>query len=117
VVHLGNDADGEPISSCVVARNTNAIFKKPEPTGKAQKLAFNLIKQLLTQSNDFNKCNSGSQTRCLKTEDAINMVASTLSAVASNKRNNRARTIIQSLIDGSFFGTGIESDEGWLWLS
>ena len=116
-VHLGIDADGESVTSCVVERNTNVIFQKPEPSGKDQKPAFKLIKQTLLNSNDFNKCNSGSQTQCLKAEDAITVVAGTLSTVAANKRNNRARTIIASLIQGGFIGTGIEMNEGWLWLN
>ncbi len=116
-VQLGLDADGEAITSCVIERNTNVIFQKPEPSGKDQKPAFKLIKQTLLNSTDFNKCNSGTQTQCLKAEDAIIILAGTLSTVSANKRNNRARTIIASLIQGSFLGTGIEMNEGWLWLN
>ena len=116
-VNLGLDEDGEPITSCVVERNTNVIFQKPEPSGKAQKLAFKLIKQILSTSSDLNKCNSGAQTQCLKVEDAITKVAGTLSTVAANKRSNRARGIVSSLIQGGFLGSGIEMNEGWLWLN
>lgn len=116
-VHLGIDADGEAITSCVVERNINVIFQKPEPSGKAQKLAFKLIKQTLSASTDLNKCNSGAQTQCLKVEDAITTVAGTLSTVATNKRSNRARGLVSSLTQGGFLGSGIELSEGWLWLN
>jgi hypothetical protein len=116
-VHLGLDADGESVTSCVVERNTSVIFQKPEPSGKDQKPALKLIKQTLLNSADFNKCNSGAQTQCIKAEDAIAIVAGTLSTVAKNKRNNRAKTIIEGLIQGGFIGTGIEFDVGWLWLN
>ena len=116
-VHLGLDADGESVTSCVVERNTNVIFQKPEPSGKDQKPALKLIKQTLLNSADFNKCNSGAQTQCIKAEDAINVVAGTLSTVAKNKRNNRAKTIIEGLIQGGFLGAGVEFDVGWLWLN
>ncbi len=116
-VHLGLDADGESVTSCVVERNTSVIFQKPEPSGKDQKPALKLIKQTLLNSADFNKCNSGAQTQCIKAEDAITIVAGTLSTVAKNKRNNRAKTIIEGLIQGGFIGTGVEFDVGWLWLN
>jgi hypothetical protein len=92
------------------------IFQKPEPSGKAQKAAYKLIKQTLVLSADFNKCNSGTQTACIKVEDAVTKLASTLTTEASNKRSNRARTIIGSLTQGGYLGTGLELDEGWIWL-
>lgn len=113
---LGIDADGEVITSCTIERNTNVIFQKPEPSGKAQKAAYKLIKQTLVLSADFNKCNSGTQTACIKVEDAVTKLASTLTTEASNKRSNRARTIIGSLTQGGYLGTGLELDEGWIWL-
>lgn len=116
-VNLGVDSDGEQITSCVVERNTSLLFKKPEPTGKDQKPAFNLIKQALTNSTDINRCNSGAQTQCIKVEDAVSIVAGSLSTVVANKRTNRARTIISSLTQGGFLGTGLDLDVGWLWLN
>jgi hypothetical protein len=113
---LGIDADGESITSCTIERNTNVIFQKPEPSGKAQKAAYKLIKQTLVLSSDFNKCNSGIQTACIKVEDAVTKLASTLTTEASNKRSNRARTIISSLTQGGYLSTGLELDEGWIWL-
>ena len=113
---LGIDADGEAITSCTIERNTNVIFQKPEPSGKAQKAAYKLIKQTLVLSPDFNKCNSGTQTACIKVEDAVTKLASTLTTEASNKRSNRARTIIGSLTQSGYLGTGLELDEGWIWL-
>ena len=116
VQSLGLDADGEPITSCTVERNTNVIFQRPEPSGKNQKPALKLIKQTLVLSSDFNKCNSGTKTACIKVEDAVTKLASTLTTLASNKRSNRARAIIGSLTQGGYLGTGLQLDEGFLWL-
>lgn len=116
VQSLGLDADGEPITSCTVEQNLFAVFKRPEPSGSRQKAAYAFIKQALVISQDFNKCNSGSQTACIKVEDAVTKLASTLTTLTSNKRSNRARTIIGSLIQGGYLGTGLELDDGWLWL-
>jgi hypothetical protein len=44
-------------------------------------------------------------------------VAATLTTVDKNKRKNRAGQIIQSLISGGHLGSGLENDEGWLWLN
>jgi len=113
---LGTDSDGDPLTSCTVERDYGQVFQKPEPSGKDQKVALKLLKAEIPLSADVNKAGSGKQTQCLKVEDAVTRIAGTLTTVVANKRNNRAREILKSLIGGRHISSGLEADEGWVWL-
>lgn len=117
VKHLDVDADGDPVTSCVVEYNSSIVVQRPGPTGSAQKPAYQRIKANLENSTDLNRCNSGIGVKCISVEAAIADLASTLSTIVSNKRNNRARGIVTGLIAGGHLATGLEAGEGWVWLS
>lgn len=107
VQRLGIDSDGDPITSCTVERDHSAIFTKPEPSGKAQKAALKVIKQAL--SNIANKK--------MTVEAAVSEIAKTLTTIASNRRNNRARRLLGDLTTGGHLSSGLVDDEGWIWLA
>jgi hypothetical protein len=117
VVHeLANDSDGDTRTSCTVELDSGQIFQKAEPAGKDQKVAMKLAKQLLMSSTSFGKAGSGPQTSCVKAEDLITAISNTLTTTQPNKRNNRARSILKGLCDSSHLASGIDNDEGWVWL-
>ena len=113
---LGKDSDGDLQSSCTVERDYVQVFRKPAPTGKDQKAALKLLKSEIPRSKETNRAGSGTQTQCLKVEDAVTRIARTLTTTVANKRSNRARGILKGLIDGGHISTDLEGDEGWLWL-
>ena len=117
VEQLGLDADGDPVTSCVVEYNSSVVVQRPGPTGSAQKAAYQRIKANLENSADLNKCSSGIGVKRISVEAAIADLASTLSTTSSNKRSNRARSIVTSLITGGHLKTELAGDEGWVWLS
>lgn len=104
---LGNDSDGDPITSCTVERDYASIFTKPEPSGKAQKEAFKIVKQALANSPN----------QRLTVEDGISAIAKSLTTIASNKRNNRARKLLGDLATGGFLSSELIDDVGWIWLA
>jgi AAA domain/Primase C terminal 2 (PriCT-2) len=115
-VVLGKDADGDEISSCAVGPDTNAIFKPSEPSGKSQRSALSTIRRSLSASPDTGHAGCDPQTQCLKVEDAISEVAATLTSVETNKRRNRARTLVRGLTEGGYLQSAIDgSGEAWLW--
>lgn len=116
-VVLGKDADGDEISSCAVGPDKGAIFRKPEPSGKNQKAALSTIRRALSASSSLGHAGCGSQTQCLKVEDAISMVAATLTTTAPNKRNNEARRLVGDLTKGNkHLQSAIDAaGEAWLW--
>lgn len=113
---LGQDADGDDITSCTVELDGSTIFVNTQPSGKNQKSALVTLKRELLNSQVKGKCHSGVSTACLRVDDAITALANTLTTVAANKRRNRARTLIDGLIAGGFLETALDQDEGWLWL-
>ena len=116
IVHLGTDDDGDPISSCAVYRDTQRVRAPREPTGKNQRPALAAVRGAIAQSLDVGLGGCSSETHCLKVEEAIELVASTLGSVVPSKRRNYARTLVDKLIENTFVFSGIEADGvAWLW--
>ena len=103
---MGIDSDGDPITSCTVERDHSAIFMKLDPSGKAQKAALKVIKQAL--SNITNKK--------MTVGVAVSEIAKTLTTIESNRRNNRARKLLEDLNTSGYLSSGLVDDEGWVWL-
>lgn len=113
---LSIDADGDEISSCTVSPDATTIFTKPAPSGAKQKLALKSIKSvlLITASGATTITSNPS----MKVEDAITLVAGTLTATKVNKRNSEARRLITGLITGGYIDSKVDSaEEAWCWIS
>ena len=106
VQQLGVDSDGDPITSCTVERDHSAIFSKPEPSGKEQKKVLKAIRE------EIAKVTVGRIT----SEAAICVIANEIINVATNKRKNRARQLLGTLINGGYLFGELVNDEGWVWL-
>ena len=114
---LGKDSDGDEITSCTVERDQSLIFAVAEPRGRAQKTALRLLKTRISQSSHVGKAGCGGQTKCLSVDDGNATVSASLTTYAANKRNNRARQLINDLVMGDHLLSGLDDDdEGWLWL-
>lgn len=115
---LGQDSDGDDITSCSVEQDASTIFVKPEPRGVQQKLAMKVVKSALAgpqASTGVTGCPSGA--RCMTVEDAVAAVASSLTTVASNKRKNEARRLVTALTMGGYLESVIDGNgEGWCWI-
>lgn len=114
---LGQDEDGEDITSCTVEPEQSHIFVKPEPSGIRQRLALKAVKAALAgsqASTGIAGCPDG--TKCMKVEDAVIAVAAALKTTLPNKRRNEARRLITSLSDAGYFNTGYEGEDAWCWL-
>lgn len=104
VQELGVDSDGDSITSCTVQRDHNLICNKPEPSGSQQKVVLKAIKEKLKL------------TLKMTIDEAVEAIKPTLTVTKSNQRNNRARTIIQGLINSGHLRSAIENDEGVIWM-
>jgi hypothetical protein len=107
VQNLGTDSDGDPITSCTVERDHSVILSKPEPSGKVQKAALKTIKQAL----------SSTPNRRMTVEAGVSEIAKTLTAIASNRRTNRARQLLDNLSADGHLSSELVNDEGWIWLA
>lgn len=114
---LGQDADGEDMTSCTVEPDSSAIFIPKAPSGKNQKAALGTIKRALFASSKSGQAGCSPQTQCMTFDDAIAEVASTLLALDKNRRTNRARRLVQDLVSGGHLQSGVDANQdGWLWL-
>lgn len=115
VQNLGSDIDGDEITSCTVDTDVNGALKTIEPKGGQQKIALKAIRSNISQSQIMGKAGCGRHTPCIAITDAINIVATTLTTVASNKRKNRANNLVTSLTVGGWLLAGLDGDDAWLW--
>ena len=113
---LGQDADGEDIVSCSVEPDSSKVFVTREPSGAKQKLALAAIRRALASANNIGKCTSGTGNPCLSVTEAIAVVAAELTTEPANKRNYKAKGLIDSLRGGGFVCSGLDAQgDGWLW--
>jgi ABC-type polar amino acid transport system ATPase subunit len=103
-VYLGIDADNEPISSCTIGIGLAGIITQRPPVGKHQKPAFGAIKKAI----------SASSIDRISVEDATSAVSGTLTAIQSNRRNNRARALIQGLLNSAHLRADTVNGEDWI---
>jgi hypothetical protein len=113
VVDLGEDEDGEPVTSCVVRATVEqapAQRAKP-PTGGNQKIVYDALGPLLRSSVNFGRAGAPAPRPCVTLEEAIDGIKDRL-AVEPKRRAERVRQAITGLIASQV----LESNEGWLWL-
>jgi hypothetical protein len=113
---LGVDSDGDEISSCTVEPDSGGVFSQPKPKGKFQQAALNAIKRAINTTTDIGLGGCSPATRCLKDDVAVSHIVAIMGHVLPNKRNNRARTLLDDLVKGGYLGSGLEGDDGWVWL-
>jgi hypothetical protein len=113
---LGQDAEGEDIVSCSVEPDSSKVFVTREPSGAKQKLALAAIRRALASATNIGKCTSGTGNPCLSVPEAIAVVAAKLTTDPANKRNYKAKGLIDSLLGGGFVCSGVDAQgDGWLW--
>lgn len=113
---LGVDTDGDEISSCTVEADAGAVFALPKPKGRDQLAALKAIKAAIGVATDVGRGGCSPTTRCLKDDVAVSQIVATIGHVQQTKRKNRARTLLDGLVKGGYLDTGIEGDDGWVWL-
>jgi hypothetical protein len=113
---LDTDSDGDEITSCTVERDHALLFQPAEPKGPAQKAALRALRSAINTSTDMGAGGCAALTKCLRSEDAVTVVIETLAAVKANQRSNRARVLLQGLLTSGHLLSGLEGDDGWVWL-
>jgi hypothetical protein len=113
---LGQDSEGDDIVSCSVEPDLGAVLTTKVPSGGQQKMALRSIRSAIASSTTIGVAGAGANDACIRVDDAMTTVAAGLTTTSKNKRNSRARTLIDSLIKGAYLGTGLDaSGDGWVW--
>lgn len=117
IVKLGVDSDLDPIISCAVAPDNVLRSNQKEPKGSRQGPAYRKIKLALGVSETKGVAGAKPDQACITFSDAGEAVLETLTGLASNKRRNSAREIVQQLVDRGYLRAGFDEDEEqWIWL-
>lgn len=112
VVDLGEDEDGEPVTSCVIVPDDSAaeIERVKLPQGGNQCIALNSLAEPLRESRDFNKGDAPFGRPCIEIEVAVPIVAARLTC-DPKRRHERAREAITGLVNRGVYG----AKDGWLY--
>lgn len=112
VVDLGEDEDGEPITSCIVEvdQGTAEVQRVKLPQGGNQRIAMDALADPLRKSADFGKGDAPQGHPCIELEVAVPIVADRLTC-EPKRRTERAREAITGLVTRGVYG----AKEGWLW--
>lgn len=114
VVDLGEDEEGLPIASCVVA-GAPRLDKIPErvklPQGGNQRIAYDALLPLLKESRDYGRASAPPNRPCLDLERTLPLIRAKL-PVSTDRQTERAREAIKGLVSRGVLGF----DGGWLWL-
>jgi hypothetical protein len=115
VVELGTDADGEPVTSCVVREDLTiqqqARLQRKEPTGAHQKAVLAALRPLFEKSPHQGKADAPAGRPCIDLEAAIEAAAPHLTC-EPKRRPERARQAITAMVAAGH----LKHLEGWLWL-
>lgn len=114
VVDLGTDAEGWPVSSCIVTPEAPAaeqVRQAKVPSGGNQRLVWDGLHELLKVSRDFGKSDAPALRPCIALDDAIARLKGRL-AVAPDRQGERVRQAITGLVNRGL----LNLRDGWLWL-
>lgn len=110
---VGEDEDGEPISSCVITEESpSAAVQRPKlPQGATQQIVYSALNEMLKNSHEFGKAGAPAQRPCVQLETAIIEASNKLSC-RPDQRQFQVRRAITSMQAKSIF----QVSEGWIWL-
>ena len=115
VVELGEDADGWPVSSCVVepeADTAEEMNRAKPPGGGNMRIAWDVLGELLRESKQFGQGGAPITRPCVSFDDALDAIAPRL-ACDTKRQRERAQQAVNGLV--SRRGC-VCFNEGWLWL-
>jgi putative DNA primase/helicase len=112
VVSLGDDAEGDPVTSCVVVPDPSVIEARRVklPQGNNQRIIWDALKPLF-KDGVMGKEGAPPYRRCIELEAAITDVQGRLTCEA-HRRTERARQGINGLVSRGLLGC----NNGWLWV-
>lgn len=115
-VDLGEDEEGEPITSCVVVAvepQDNPQRARPKlPKGGNQRIVYDALAPLFRDSQHFGRAGAPPVRPCVDLEAAVLAIRGRLVDVESKRRTERTRQAITGLVGMGVLG----HNEGWLWL-
>ncbi len=99
VLTVGRDIDGDDVTSCAAASDTTmgAVKRAKLPTAGNQKIAFDILIELLSKSAEFINGGEPGEAPCTRMNEAIGLTAARL-LCESKRRTERAHQALASLV-------------------
>ena len=112
VVQLGQDDEGDEITSCVIVpdHSAQAIQKKMPTLGSNQLIAHKALKEPLSNSVDIDKDGAPQGKQCISFDVALAIVAPLMPVTAKHQKE-RAKVAIAGLVGKDVMGLA----GNWLW--
>lgn len=115
VVELGDDADGWPVSSCIVtpeAPAAKAVAEAKYPHGGNQRIVWDGIGKLLKEAKSFGQGGAPLMRPCIRLDDAIAGLHGCLTC-EPKRQSERIGQAITGLVNRGV----LSLRDGWLWCS
>lgn len=114
MVELGDDEDGEPVTSCVIdVDDSPAVAARPMPRGKTQGVVYAVLKALLRESKDFGKAGAPVGRPCVEVETVVPIIAERLLCRPDQRQFQVRRALTAMTGEGEIYQTA----QGWLWVN
>lgn len=113
VVELGEDDQGEPITSCVIApeeRAADAVRRVKLPTGGNQRIVLDALGEAFRKAHDFGMAGAPAGRPCLPLAGAIEHCRGRLTC-PTDRQSERIRDAVTGLVSRGC----LTLREGWLW--
>jgi hypothetical protein len=117
---LGEDNDGDKVTSCTINQVTKNIFVKEPPTGPKQKEALREFKHNVSTIGTLNApaADCPKTIHCVDFEMAVKFLATTLTTTDKHKRKYEARRLLKSLVSSGHIETALDhNDDAWCWIA
>ena len=113
---LGTDEDLEPISSCSVLETIGVSPIRKPPSGIQLRNVMAVLHQCLAKSTDRGLAGAPSHLACIREDEAIEAIATSLAATKISKSRAATRVRLTKLVTESHVSRGLEYGDAWLWL-
>ncbi|WP_018988404.1 AAA family ATPase [Aromatoleum toluclasticum] len=114
VVELGEDRDGETVTSCVVepdVQRPKEVRRAAPPRRGNMGLTFDAISAALKDARSFGQASAPPGRPCIRFDEAVAVAAECLPC-ESKRQRERAQDAITSLVSRK----NLAFDGGWIWL-
>ena len=113
VVDLGEDDEGETVTSCVIAPDESPqdVTRSRLPKGGNQKVVLDALGELLRKSATFGRAGAPPVRPCVQLESAVEAIAPRLTC-EPKRQKERVRQALTGLTASGV----VTCREGWLWL-
>lgn len=113
VVDLGEDDEGETVTSCVIAPDESPqdVTRSRLPKGGNQKVVLDALGELLRKSATFGRAGAPPVRPCMELEPAVEAIAPRLTC-EPKRQKERVRQALTGLTASGV----VTCREGWLWL-